>query len=71
MNEFKKFISKGNVIDMAVGLIMDFHPTKYISQMAITFTILIIPNGTGQFYIQSIQIEKEYSLLRIMILTYI
>ena len=51
MNEFKKFISRGNVVDMAVGVIMGSTFTKIVTSL-VNDVMMPVPFTTASLFRQ-------------------
>lgn len=57
LDEFKKFISRGNVIDMAVGVVMGTAFTKIVSSLVSNIITPIISLITGRVNVASLSVK--------------
>lgn len=57
IGEFKKFISRGNVMDMAVGVVMGTAFTKIVSSLVTNIITPIISLVTGRVNVASLSLK--------------
>lgn len=62
LDEFKKFISRGNVMDMAVGVVMGTAFTKIVSSLVSNIITPIISLVTGRVNVASLSVKINDSL---------
>ncbi len=62
IDEFKKFISRGNVMDMAVGVVMGTAFTKIVSSLVTNIITPVISLITGRVNVASLSIKINDTL---------
>ena len=62
LDEFKKFISRGNVMDMAVGVVMGTAFTKIVSSLVSNIITPIISLITGRVNVASLSVKINDNL---------
>ena len=70
IEEFKKFISRGNVIDLAVGLIMGSAFTSIVSSLVDDMLMPIIGGIIGGINFKSLNFEIPWSLTDVPVVVY-
>ncbi len=63
LDEFKKFISRGNVIDMAVGVVMGTAFTKIINSLVTNIITPVLGVITGKVNIADLSVTISESLI--------
>lgn len=62
-SEFKKFISRGNVMDMAVGVVMGTAFTKIVNSLVTNIITPVISLVTGKVNVASLSIKISDDLM--------